>query len=59
MKAGINTQHRRVAGVGLARDRRGDASQTPSALFSVTQESLYLPNNLPCAQVQPLLHLQG
>lgn len=59
MKAGINTQHRRVAGAGLAKDRGEDDSQNPSALFPVTQESLYHPDNLPCAQIQPLLHLQG
>lgn len=60
MKVGINTQRHRVAGAGVARDRRGDDSQTPpSALFSVTPESLYHPNNLPCAQIQRLLPLQG
>lgn len=39
VQAGITPQHHKVAGAGLARDRRGDSSQHPSALFPVTQET--------------------
>lgn len=39
MQAGITSRHHKVAGAGLARERRGDSSQHPSALFPVTQET--------------------
>lgn len=51
MQAGITSRHHKVAGAGLARDRRGDSSQHPSALFPVTQET---PKKTPsCTSLAP------